>query len=47
MSVYQNTPTLTASDPRGLTVRTVAWNRNSAQETAQANITLERYNAFG
>ena len=25
----------------------MAWNRNSAQETAQANITLERYNAFG
>ncbi|MGO3578229.1 MAG: RHS repeat domain-containing protein [Pseudomonas helleri] len=47
MSLHQNTPTLTVSDPRGLVVRTVSWHRSATQDTVQARNTLQRYDAIG
>ncbi|WP_416199582.1 MAG: RHS repeat protein [Pseudomonas helleri] len=47
MSLHQNTPTLTVSDPRGLVVRTVSWHRSATQDTVQARTTLQRYDAIG
>ena len=47
MSIHQNTPTLTVSDPRGLIVRTVSWYRSATQDTVQARNTLQRYDAIG
>ena len=47
MSINQNTPTLTVSDPRGLFVRTVSWHRSATQDAVQARTTHQRYDAIG
>ena len=47
MSMHQNTPTLTVSDPRGLAVRTVSWHRSAEQDTVQVRNMLQHYDAIG
>lgn len=42
-----NTPTLTVADPRGLTVRNVAYCRQHANQIAESRITRQLFNAAG
>lgn len=46
-ALHRNTPTLVAFDPRGLTVRTVAYQRASAQAEPQARVIRQVYGASG
>lgn len=46
-SLHHNTPTLTVVDPRGLTVRSVAYHRNSAQQSPTAQVTRQVFDARG
>ncbi|WP_262498788.1 hypothetical protein [Pseudomonas sp. WS 5071] len=45
--LHHHTPTLGAQDPRGLTVREVAYHRRSPEQTAEARITRQVYSATG
>lgn len=47
LPLHQNTPTLTAIDPRGLAVRTVAYYRPTAQVELEARISRQVFNASG
>ncbi|AZF13568.1 RHS repeat domain-containing protein [Pseudomonas sp. R3-18-08] len=47
LPLHQNTPTLTAIDPRRLAVRTVAYYRPTAQVELEARITRQAFNASG
>lgn len=46
-SLHQYTPSLTAIDPRGLTVRTVAYHRRRVQDVPEARISRQVYGANG
>ena len=46
-SLHHNTPTLTVVDPRGLTVRSVAYPRNTAQQSPSAQVTRQVFDARG
>lgn len=46
-SLHHNTPTLTVVDPRGLTVRSVAYHRNTAQQSPSAQVTRQVFDARG
>ncbi len=46
-SLHRNTPTIVAFDPRGLTVRTLAYHRANAQAEPQARISRQVYGASG
>lgn len=46
-ALHRNTPTVVAFDPRGLTVRTVVYQRASAQAEPQARVTRQVYGASG
>ena len=46
-SLHHNTPTLTVVDPRGLTVRSVAYHRNAAQQSPSAQVTRQVFDARG
>ncbi|WPN98397.1 RHS repeat-associated core domain-containing protein [Pseudomonas sp. MUP55] len=47
LPLHQNTPTLTAIDPRGLAVRTVAYYRPTAQVELEARISRQVFSASG
>lgn len=47
LSVHRHTPTLIASDPRGLPLRTVAYYRQVTQDVAEARITHQQYDLAG
>ena len=47
LSLHRHTPTLTVFDPRGLSVRAVSWYRAAPQESAQARVTVQSYDAAG
>lgn len=47
LPLHQNTPTLTAIDPRGLAVRTVAYYRPTAQVELEVRISHQVFNASG
>lgn len=46
-SLHRNTPTIVAFDPRGLTVRTLAYHRVNAQTEPQPRISRQVYGASG
>lgn len=46
-SLHLNTPSLTAIDPRGLTVRTVQYHREHVTQTPQARVTRQVFGANG
>ncbi|MBJ2220411.1 RHS repeat-associated core domain-containing protein [Pseudomonas sp. MF7453] len=46
-SLHHNTPSLTVFDPRGLTVRSVAYHRNTPQQPPRAFVTRHVFNAQG
>lgn len=46
-SLHHNTPSLTVIDPRGLTVRSVAYHRNTSQQQPQAFVTRDVFDARG
>lgn len=46
-SLHQHTPSLTAFDPRGLTLRTVAYHRAQAQDEPQARVHRQTFSAGG
>ncbi|MQT49254.1 RHS repeat protein [Pseudomonas helleri] len=46
-SLHQHTPSLTAFDPRGLTLRTVAYYRAQAQDEPQARVHRQTFSAGG
>ncbi|MCM2360537.1 RHS repeat-associated core domain-containing protein [Pseudomonas sp. SR18] len=46
-SLHRNTPTIVAFDPRGLTVRTLAYHRANAQTEPQPRISRQVYGASG
>lgn len=46
-SLHHNTPSLTVIDPRGLTVRDVAYHRNTPQQQPQAMVTCSVFDARG
>ena len=46
-SLHQHTPSLTAFDPRGLTLRTVAYHRARAQDELQARVHRQTFSAGG
>ncbi|RFD23928.1 toxin [Pseudomonas sp. GL93] len=46
-SLHHNTPTLTVVDPRGLAVRSVAYHRNTAQQSPTAQVTRQVFDARG
>ena len=46
-SLHQHTPSLTAFDPRGLTLRTVAYHRARAQDEPQARVHRQTFSAGG
>ena len=46
-SLHQHTPSLTAFDPRGLTLRTVAYHRARAQDEPQARVQRQTMSAGG
>lgn len=45
--LHTHTPNIIAADPRGLVVRTVAYQRRSAEEAARRCVTQQRYDAAG
>ena len=47
LSLHRHTPTLTVFDPRGLSVRAVSWYRAAPQESVQARVTVQSYDAAG
>jgi insecticidal toxin complex protein TccC len=47
MDLHRHTPTLTVHDPRGLAVRTVAYNRIAADDEAQAHVTQQVHDTLG
>ena len=46
-TLHAHTPVLTAFDPRGLSIRSVAWCRSKASEATQARVTRLAFNAAG
>lgn len=46
-ALHQHTPLLTTIDPRGLTVRSVAWWRTQPADSAEARVTRSAFNAAG
>lgn len=46
-SLHRHTPSLTSYDPRGLTIRAVAYHRRTAGDEAQARIHRQVYSATG
>lgn len=46
-SLHRNTPTLKATDPRGLAVRTVEYHRQSVTQAPQARVTRQVFGASG
>uniref|UniRef100_UPI004053A0C3 RHS repeat-associated core domain-containing protein n=1 Tax=Pseudomonas sp. G.S.17 TaxID=3137451 RepID=UPI004053A0C3 len=46
-ALHHDTPLLTTLDPRGLTVRSVAWCRTQAADSAEARVTRSAFNAAG
>ena len=46
-SLHHNTPSLTVMDPRGLTVRSVAYHRSTPQQQPQAVVTRHVFDARG
>lgn len=46
-SLHQHTPSLTAFDPRGLTLRTVAYHRARAQDEPQTRVHRQTFSAGG
>ncbi|EPJ75501.1 putative insecticidal toxin complex protein [Pseudomonas sp. CFII64] len=46
-ALHHDTPLLTTIDPRGLTVRSVAWCRTLPADSAEARITRSAFNAAG
>ena len=45
--LHHHTPTLGAQDPRGLTVREVAYHRRTAEQTLEPRITRHVYGPCG
>ena len=46
-SLHRHTPSLTSYDPRGLTIRAVAYHRRTAGDEPQARIHRQVYSATG
>ncbi|OCR23103.1 hypothetical protein AFK24_20605 [Pseudomonas syringae] len=46
-ALHPHTPLLTTFDPRGLTVRSVAWCRTQPADSAEARVTRSAFNAAG
>jgi len=46
-TLHQHTPLLVALDPRGLSIRSVAWCRSRPSDAAQARVTRSTFNAAG